>query len=58
MNSKLPVDQDRKFFCAVNASFERVFTSALTCKCDIIIGYEKRKQMHNMHRLRKMLRGI
>ena len=56
MNSKLPVDQDRKFFCAVNASFERVFTSALTCKCDIIIGYEKRKQMHNMHRLRKMLR--
>ena len=49
----------RKFFYVLNRhSGSRVFVSTPAGKYDIINGYEKRKQMYNLHGLRKMLRGI
>ncbi len=46
------------FFVHRNRQPEIYSHGTRACKYDIINGYEKRKQMYNLHGLRKMLRGI
>ena len=57
MRSKLPVFTAGSFFALIRQPGIYSHGTAVG-KYDIINGYEKRKQMYNLHGLRKMLRGV